>query len=337
MLWLPVSAGEKMKPLVSVIVEAYNEEANALAPPEETFQALLKQDFPLEQTELIVLGSAQQIAHWKVAYAELPRFQRVQMLSAPPEHSHYWQLKNKGVELAEGDIVALLDCDAPPMPQWLSSGVRALREGADASVGPSQYRTSRLKPDSPWMLAAALPSWSFSLHMSSTRQQLRAASLLAHNLIVRRSLLLQYPFRLFRRSFPSSLLFFELQRSGVKFSYQPQQRVAHPMNFRWWLARAHFRRGWETYAGREADPGWPRLRLLRRLRWIEPVVLRMGLVCCDASHWFRFSRMLGVGRAKAIVLFPIALVASLLARTSEMIGMYAALLAPKASEHQARF
>jgi hypothetical protein len=77
--------------------------------------------------------------------------------------------------------------------------------------------------------------------------------------------------------------------------------------------------------------------MLQKLPWIEPIVLRMGLVCRDASHWFRFSRVLGVGRVKAIFLFPIALVASFLARTSEMIGMYAALLAPKASEHQARF
>jgi glycosyltransferase involved in cell wall biosynthesis len=324
-------------PVVSVVVEAYNEEVNALAPPDDTLQALLKQDFPLEQAELILIGSEAQIAHWEKSYATWPRFLRVKLFAADPENSYYWQLKNRGAELAEGEILALIDCDALPGPHWLSAGVRALEQGADASVGPSQFRTGKLSPNSPWMLAAALPTWSFALHPASTPKCLQAASLMAHNLIIRRSLLLKHPFRLFRHSFPSSLLYFELRRAGATISYQPGQRVAHGMNFRWWLSRGHFRRGWETYAGRNQDASWPRLHLLRRLPWIEPVVLRMGLVCRDARHWFRFSRVLGVGRVKAICLFPVALLASFLARTSEMIGMYAALLAPKASAHQARF
>ncbi|HTW65675.1 MAG TPA: glycosyltransferase [Bryobacteraceae bacterium] len=326
-----------MKPLVSVVVEAYNEEVNALAPPDDTLQALLKQDFPLEQAELILIGSESQIAQWNVIYADLPRFQRVKMLTVDPEYSHYWHLKNKGLECAEGDIVALIDCDALPGMRWLSSGVGAIRDGADASVGPSVYRTKTLPPDSPWMMAASLPSWSFALAFTSSSTDLRANALMAHNLVIRRSWLLQHPFKTFRRSFPSSLLFFELQRAGAKFSYQPEQRVAHGMNFRWWLSRFHFRRGWETYAGRDANASWPRIGALENLPWIEPVLFRIGLVLRDARHWFRFSRVLGVSRPKAILLFPLALTASFFARTAEMVGMYAALIAPKASEYQARF
>ena len=101
--------------------------------------------------------------------------------------------------------------------------------------------------------------------------------------------------------------------------------------------RVWHQQGWETYQGRTADPSWPRLGFLRRLPWIEPVVLRMGLVARDARHWFRFSRMLGMSRVRAVFLFPIAVLGSLCARIAEMIGMYAALLVPKASEHQARF
>jgi hypothetical protein len=326
-----------MRPIVSVVVEAYNEEANALAPPDDTLQALLKQDFPLEEAELILIGSDHQIRHWRQTYAEWPRFQRVKMLPVDHQDSHYWQLKNKAAECAEGDILALIDCDALPGPHWLSSGVNAIRDGADVSVGPSLYRTDKLAPDSAWMMAAALPSWSFALAFTSSAGDLRANALMAHNLVIRRAWLLQHPFQILRRSFVSSLQFFALKRAGAKFSYQPDQRVAHGMTFQWWLSRMHFRRGWETYAGRSADPSWPRMRLLRKLPWIEPVVLRMGLVCRDAGHWFRFSRVLGVSRARAVLLFPIALAASFFARTAEMVGMYAALLAPEASQHQARF
>jgi glycosyltransferase involved in cell wall biosynthesis len=326
-----------MKPLVSIVVEAYNEEYNGLAPVGEAMDALRSQDFPLEQAELILIGSADEMEHWRANYAEWPPFGEIRMIAAEFQDAHYWQLKNQGAQAARADIVAFIDCDGRPAARWLSSAVRALQEGADASVGPSQYRTAKLHPDSPWMLAAALPSWSFQLARTSSPRNLQAASLFGHNLAIRRDLLLKHPFPIFQRAFSSSLLFFELVRAGVKFSYQPQQRISHAMTFRWWIARKHFRRGWEMYIGRELDQDWPRIHGLRRLPLIEPVVLRMGLVCLDARHWFRFSRVLGASRIKSVLLFPIALAASLCARSAEMIGMYAALLAPKSTEHQARF
>jgi glycosyltransferase involved in cell wall biosynthesis len=326
-----------MQPAVSIVVEAYNEEANDLAPPDDTFQALLQQDFPLEEVELILIGSPQQIAHWQEIYTKWPRFLRVKLLAADAEHSHYWELKNKAAAYAEGEILALIDCDGLPGPRWLSSGVGAIRQGADASIGPSLFRTAKSAPHSPWMMAAALPSWSFLLAFSWSAADLQANGLMGHNLIIRRRWLLEHPFPVLRRSYISSIEFFKLRRAGAKFSYQPSQTSAHGMNVQWWLSRMHFRRGWETYEGRRADTSWPRIRVLERLPWIEPIVLRMGLVGRDACHWFRFSRVLGISRGRAIFLFPIALVASFFARTAEMIGMYAALLAPKASEHQARF
>jgi glycosyltransferase involved in cell wall biosynthesis len=323
-------------PLVSIIVEAYNEEANALAPPEDSFRALLEQDFPLEQMEVILIGSEEQIAAWRGRYDSLPGVQRVRMLSVAPGDSHYWRLKNRGVEAAEGEIVGFVDCDAIPTPAWLSSGVSAIGAGADGSVGPSLYRTDRLGPNSPWMLAAALPSWSFVLAFTSTADRPVANSLMSHNVIIRREWLLRHPFPEEQRSFGSSLEYFRLKRAGAKLSYQPAQRIAHGMNFQWWFTRMHFRRGWESYQGRNLDPSWPRL-WIERLPWIEPVALRMGLVLRDARHWFRFSRAIGIGPARRFLLWPLAIGASFLARSSEMAGMYAALIKPEAFEYRARF
>jgi hypothetical protein len=113
--------------------------------------------------------------------------------------------------------------------------------------------------------------------------------------------------------------------------------VAHGMNFSWWLFRKHFRTGWETYRARSADSAWPRIPALEKMRLIEPLVLRLGLVARDARHWFRFAWVVGINRFRAIVLFPLAVVASCAARGAEAVGMYAAMFAPKASEHQARF
>jgi hypothetical protein len=109
------------------------------------------------------------------------------------------------------------------------------------------------------------------------------------------------------------------------------------MTFGWWLGRKHFRTGWETYFGRGADKDWPRIPVLEKMKFIEPVVLRMGLVIRDARHWFTFAPVVGLSRTRTMVLFPVALLASLGARTAEMVGMYAVLLAPKSTEYQARF
>lgn len=324
------------KPLVSVVLETYNEEHNALAPPEDTLDALLRQQFELDRVELIFIGSSNQITHWRQLDLNWQALGAVTMIPADPG-AHYWELKNKGAEVAQGEILAFIDCDTVPGPCWLSSIVTGLQNGADVSVGPTQYGSRRLDSDSAWMLAASLPSWAFALAVTTPGQPLGASALLAHNLGIRRDLLRRHPFPAAKRSFCSSLLYFELVRSGAKFCYQPEQKVVHGMTFRWWISRRHFRRGWETYIGRNTDQSWPRIRLLERMKIIEPVVLRMALVCRDARHWFRFGRVIGISRSRTILLFPLAVLASFTARAAEMVGMYAALVAPEATEHQARF
>jgi len=160
---------------------------------------------------------------------------------------------------------------------------------------------------------------------------------MAHNVALRREVFLKHPFRPIRRSFCSALMYFELVRSGVNLSFEPEQKVAHATTLRWWLGRRHFRTGWETYIARAVDKDWPRIRALEKVKVIEPILLRMGLVCRDGPHWFRFAQVVGISRMQAIVLFPLAMVAAVAARGAEMVGMYAVLFAPKSTEYQARF
>jgi glycosyltransferase involved in cell wall biosynthesis len=323
-----------MKPLISIVIEAYNEEANHLAPPLDTIDALCAQDFALEQVELILIGSPKQIEYWGDFHLPEALFGSVRILPVSTCKSHYWQLKNEAADFARGAYLAFVDCDCRPGPRWLPALAEALRNGADVSVGFSQYRTEHLDANSALMLAAALPSWGFVLARRSTPQ---AGALMAHNFAIRRDLMLGHKFSTHKHSFSSSLLYFELLRSGARFSFQPDQRVAHGMTFHWWLTRMHFRRGWETYIGRQSDPDWPRIKLLERMAFIEPIILRLALVFRDGTHWFRYSQFLGVGRIRSLYLFPLAVAASMAARFAELAGMYAALFAPKASAYQARF
>jgi hypothetical protein len=325
-----------VKPLVSVVIEGYNEEATALSELPDTVAALLQQDFPLDQVELVMLGSPQQTEHWKTLNPWGQSFFQVKMIPVSPEDCHYWKLKNIGGAHAEGEIVAHTDSDSVPGLQWVSSLVRGIQSGADVSVGPSLYRTARQTPDSPWMMAASLPSWSQMVARTSNGEP-RAGSIMGHNVALRREVFLRHPFPTPTRSFSSVLMYYELLRAGVKISFQPEQKVAHSLTVYWWLARKHFRTGWETYIGRSSDKDWPRVAALEKMKIIEPVVLRMALVCRDARHWFRFAPVVGVSRTRVILWFPVALLASLAARTAEMVGMYAVLLTPKSTKNQARF
>jgi hypothetical protein len=326
-----------MRPLVSVVLEGYNEEATALSRLPDTVGALLQQDFPLDRVELVMLGSPQQTAYWKTLNPGGQSFFQIKMIPVKPEDCHYWTLKNIGASFADGEIIAHVDSDSIPGPRWVSSLVRGIQSGADVSVGPSLYRTGRQTSDSPWMLAAALPSWSQVVARTSDGPEPQAGSIMGHNVALRRDIFLQHPYPTLRRSFSSVLMYYELVRAGAKFSFQPEQKVAHSVTLRWWLGRKHFRTGWETYIGRSADKDWPRIPALERVKLVEPILLRMGLVCRDARHWFRFAPVVGLSRTRTVLLFPVALLASLAARTAEMVGMYAVRFAPKSTEYQARF
>jgi glycosyltransferase involved in cell wall biosynthesis len=326
-----------MKPLVTVVIEGYNEEYNGLAPMPETLEGLLQQDFPLEQVEVLLMGSREQIEHWKTLDPGGQPFYQVKMIPVDAEDFHYWQVKNIGAEAAESEIIALIDSDALPTRTWLSSLVQAIQNGADVSVGPSLYRSRRHAPDSAWMLAAAFTSWALVLARTRNDDEPKVGCIMAHNVGLRRDVFMRHPFRPLKRSFCSALMYFELVRSSAKFSFQPEQKVAHSMTLRWWLGRRHFRTGWETYIARTVDEDWPRIRALEKMKLIEPIMLRMGLVCRDARHWFRYSRVIGLSRARAIILFPLAVLASFAARGAEMAGMYAVLFAPRSTEYQARF
>jgi hypothetical protein len=326
-----------VKPLVSVVIEGYNEEATALSQLPDTLGALLQQDFPLDQVELIMPGSPQQIEFWKTLNPGGQSFSSVKMIPVNPDDCHYWRLKNIGATFAEGEIVAHTDSDSIPGPQWLSSIVKGIQSGADVSVGPSLYRTERQTSESPWMMAASLPSWALMVSRTSDGPEPRAGCIMGHNVALRRTVFQQHGFRTAHRSFSSALMYFEMARLGTKIAFQPEQKVAHSVTFGWWLGRRHFRTGWETYVARESDKDWPRIPALERAWIVEPIVLRMGLVFRDARHWFRFAPAVGLSRPRTILLFPLAVLASLAARTAEMVGMYAALFAPKSTEYQARF
>src|SRR5690606_2087921 len=116
----PMDRGLKKldKPIVSVIVEGYNESRD-LGKAINTLEALKEQDFPANQVEVILMGSSAQAKEWKERYVSDIPFWGLQTVEA--EGLAYLQLKNRGAQFASAEILAFTDSDVYPHRTWLSS------------------------------------------------------------------------------------------------------------------------------------------------------------------------------------------------------------------------
>lgn len=319
-------------PSISVVVEGYNE-SHDLGTVAETLHALLHQDFPLDQVEVILIGHSAQVEAWRDLSAGWTSFFRVQMVEA--NGSHYYELKNKGAQIASADIVAFTDSDAYPKPSWLSSIVEGISSGADVVVGPSLYRSDSWGPETALMLAAASISWGFVVGKCRDGQTPPAASLLSHNVAFRADTCRQFPYRTdLGRPCGSSLLYRTLDEAGVTIALQRQQQVAHSFSFRWWLSKLHLRYGYEIFLLRRLDKAYPN-QWIARMRALEPLVTMVWHILLDIPRWSRFGKILQISLPRRLVLLPVVVIMSFGARASEMVGMYATLFVPKAMKRWA--
>lgn len=247
-------------------------------------------------------------------------------------------LKQRGASEARGPILAFTDSDVTPDPGWLQAIVERVESGAEAVVGPSMFRNGGLGPYSIPMVATASISWGFVLGPAGADGVERPNSLLAHNIAVRREVLErranftgehQY-------SFGSSSFYRRLLEAGVRVEYEPRMRAAHAMTFAWWLKTRHFRGGWETYKRWEMcdtrERSWAKAPAL-----VEPLLVFAGRLRWQLALWWRYSRAVGYSRGKAVLAFPVAVVAIVTGLCAEVLGMYAYLAAPQRTAHLAGF
>src|SRR5688572_1234839 len=106
-------------PRVSVIIPAYNSQATIAA----TLEALRRQAF--EDFEAIVVDSSPGEETARLVADRFPevRFQRSRQRLLP--HG----ARNRGVEMAAGELLVFTDPDCVPAPDWLASLVSAHDQG----------------------------------------------------------------------------------------------------------------------------------------------------------------------------------------------------------------
>lgn len=116
-------------PFVSVIVPAYNDESGI----QLTLRSLQKQDYPTDRWEVIVVDN-NSIDQTK---AKALLFQdKIAMLKvATEEKRSSYVARNKGIELAKGDILAFIDSDMTVGPDWIRKGVADIKHEQADYVG----------------------------------------------------------------------------------------------------------------------------------------------------------------------------------------------------------
>ncbi len=117
--------GEKIKGLVTVIMPAYNAEKYI----SEAIASVLAQDYT--ELELIVIDDGSSDATCRIVREFAERDRRVR-LEVNETNSGVAVSRNRGMDMARGEFIALLDSDDAWYPEKLSKQIAALREqGAD--------------------------------------------------------------------------------------------------------------------------------------------------------------------------------------------------------------
>lgn len=113
---IPSLSPSLVPPFVSVIIPVYNDNAHLTL----CLQALARQTYPADRHEIIVVdnNSEENVA------AAVAAFERVRLAQEPRPGSYI--ARNRGVELAAGEVIAFTDADCIPEPTWLERGVATL-------------------------------------------------------------------------------------------------------------------------------------------------------------------------------------------------------------------
>ena len=129
---------------VSVVIPVYNNPDGL----NKVLVSLVGQDFPKKGYEIIVADNHSTDESLNVAkeYSEnYPNL--VKYLSEDKIQSSY-AARNKGIHLAEGDIIAFTDSDCIPVEYWLTEGYKSLKQNNAAMVaGRIEFTYKNSKPN----------------------------------------------------------------------------------------------------------------------------------------------------------------------------------------------
>ncbi len=278
----------------------------------DCLEALARQTYPRELTELIVVDGGKLERLDEMVKSVFPS---AVILKLPGGAK--FEMKNLGMNAATRDIVAFVDADCAPPPEWLSVVVGTLAE-APPDVAGVQGVTVLTKR----FLAREISALFYGVRTDGSGHY--ATRLVTDNCAFRREITRRFSFEHASFSTVVDTLFLRrLTRAGYRLLFCEDLRMAHSFpglgwdGVRWFFARA-YGVGYYMVKGRQAEPD---LRGSRFVRWgiIGWPPLALGKFILDLRQVRQNRRRLN---ARLLVAFPVAV----LYETALFAGGVAALL-----------
>ncbi|WP_374277215.1 glycosyltransferase [Azonexus sp.] len=177
---------------------------------------------------------------------------------AEGEGLHYYQLKNRGVQLSNGQIIIFIDSDVIPESGWLEALIKPFEEfpGMNVLAGHTY-----LAPDDLPGQAFAL-GWFFPLRSTIPALESGAKHFFANNVAFRREILEQYPFPEMASGMTRGAcvtLASTLVEHGIDISKTTAAQCSHPApnGFEHFFARGLAEgRDWAIKREQECEPRW---------------------------------------------------------------------------------
>ena len=308
------------EPLVSVVIETvtsrFDATGGALADElGKTLDAVKRQSWPAARMETIVVLDDQFDA--EVAAEVARRHPWVRFASA--RATNYFAAKNAGAAAANGELVALVDGDCAPAPDWLERLVAALTPEVAAVAGGTRYEGESL-------LARTFTVPDFAHILDEGKRGVSGFNL--NNLLFRREVFVSHPLEeRIARNGGCYLLFHQLRAEGIRVAYEPRAMVTHGLDIHGFgFARKHFDRGRDTVTVYRLDTR-PVLRstpLFRRAGALALFPLYARRIVLD---WLRMTRYRAQIPIRALAL-PYYFAVIAMTRLIELAGALAAMTRP---------
>jgi len=126
-------------PFVSVIIPVFNDAADL----QLTLTALEQQTYPHERFEIIVVDNRSTDGSVDVAQ----HFPNTRLLCEYHYPSSPYSARNRGLEVAKGEVIVLLEATCVPVPDWLSEAIKtSAQKQVDLVGGRVEFRFAAERP-----------------------------------------------------------------------------------------------------------------------------------------------------------------------------------------------
>jgi GT2 family glycosyltransferase len=304
------------QPFVSIVIDTVTRDDYPEHPLADDLQPALegvaRQTYPRELIETIVV--IDDTLAGRESDDLVRRYPWVTVIKSPQRN--YFAAKNAGAQAGRGSLVALLDGDCVPVPEWLETLVERCEPEVAAVAGRTRYRGRSL--------GARTFSVSDFANVTGDASGL-ASGFNLNNVLFRREVLLAHPLDArIRRNGGCYLLYHQLSAAGARIVYEPRAAIAHGLDIAGLgFVKKHFERGFDGVSVYQFDEGavLRGTRLFRRFRSAALIALAGRRVIVDWIRIMRGRDQVGI----SLIAFPYFAVVTAAVRLIELAGGLTAL------------